>query len=138
MIDVVTNTPRAGETPEQTAMRSAPRGMSSNPKPARIAKLAYLTEPGPGKFVLNLQFEGDIEASRVEISRAQLGNILVDGAAMAFRDQSTRLGPESFTPAIPDAETATIARPAADLGHEQNDAFVNCVSNDAFGKSDGL
>jgi hypothetical protein len=53
----------------------------------RTAKLAYLTQPSPGVFVLNLQFEGDQESSLVEISRAQLGNILVDGAAMAFRDE---------------------------------------------------
>lgn len=33
---------------------------------------------------------------------------------------SVRLGPESFTPAAPDAEIATIARAADDLGRERS------------------
>jgi hypothetical protein len=110
MIDVVTNTPRPGETAEQTAARTAPRGTLAIEKPAFVAKLAYLTQPGPGKFVLNIQFPWDLEVRRVEISRAQLGNILADGSGMVF--PSVRLGPESFTPAVPDAETVRIAQAA--------------------------
>ncbi len=53
----------------------------------RVAQLAYLTSPGPGIYLLNIQFEGE-EISRVEISKAQLGNIIVDGAAMAWRAES--------------------------------------------------
>lgn len=33
--------------------------------------------------------------------------------------QSVRLGPESFTPAVPDAEIVEIARAAAALGEER-------------------
>lgn len=62
------------------------------------------------------------------------------GGAICFPlcADSVRLVAESLYPAIPDAETATIARAAADLRHEQNDAFVASETNDAFGKSDGL
>lgn len=49
----------------------------------RTAKIAYLTNPAPGVFLLNLQLEGEFQ--RVEITKAQLGNILVDGTAMALR-----------------------------------------------------
>lgn len=54
-----------------------------------IAKLAYLTSPAPGVFVLNLQIDG--EFSRVEISKAHLANILIDGTAWALRDSSNRV-----------------------------------------------
>lgn len=113
MIVTITKTPRPGETPEQIALRPAPRGApQSLPYSVRVAKLAYLTQPAPGRFVLNLQLQGGLELSRVEISRAQLGNILVDGAGMALQDrqQSVRLGSESFTPAVPDEEVIRIAR----------------------------
>ena len=49
----------------------------------RTAKMAYLTQPAPGVFLLNLQIEEDFQ--RVEITKAQLGSIIVDGAAMALR-----------------------------------------------------
>lgn len=51
---------------------------------------------------------------------------------------STRLGPESFTPAVPDVEIIETARAADDLGCERNDAFDNRGINDAFGKPHGL
>ncbi len=81
-------------------------------KPSR-AKLAFLTEPSAGVFVLNFQF-GDGEVMQLEISKAQLGNILVDGAGMALqsckREQTTidsvRLGPEAIEPAKPYTEPA--------------------------------
>jgi hypothetical protein len=63
---------------------------------------------------------------------------ITDGAVVTSRAASVRLGPESFTPAVPDSEIVEIARAAAVLGEERNDAFVNRVSNDAFGKSDGI
>lgn len=47
------------------------------------AQLAYLTDPAPGVVLLNLQING--EFSRIELTQRQLANILVDGAAMAFR-----------------------------------------------------
>jgi hypothetical protein len=52
--------------------------------------------------------------------------------------ESVRLGPESLAPAVPDAEVIEIARAAAVLGHETNDAFYTRETNDAFGNSDGL
>jgi hypothetical protein len=52
-----------------------------------IAQRAFLTQPAPGVYLLNIQFEGE-EISRVEISKAQLGNIIVDGAGMAWRAES--------------------------------------------------
>lgn len=49
-----------------------------------IANLAYLTSPAPGRYLLNIQSpEGVLQ--RIEISKAQLGNIVVDGAGMALR-----------------------------------------------------
>lgn len=134
MTVTITNTPRPGESAEQTALRTAPRGAPSIQKPVPVAKLAYLTQPGPGKFVLNLQLPWDVEVRRVEISRAQLGNILVDGAAMAFRDhqQSVRLGAESFDPVVPDEDVIETARAADDLGREQNDAFIAREINASF------
>jgi hypothetical protein len=58
-----------------------------------IAKLAYLTSPAPGVFVLNYQVEGD-GIARVEISKAHLANILIDGTALALRDSSVHRVPE--------------------------------------------
>ena len=53
-----------------------------------IAKLAYLTSPAPGVFLLNFQVEGRPEFSRVEISKAHLANIIIDGASFALRETS--------------------------------------------------
>ena len=50
----------------------------------RKAKLAFLSQSEPGVFVLNLRFETDDPLLRVEISRAQLGNAVVDGAVMLW------------------------------------------------------
>jgi hypothetical protein len=52
--------------------------MTDHPK----AKLAFMTQPSPGMFILNLDL-GD-ELSRVELSREQLSNIVADGAGMIF------------------------------------------------------
>lgn len=51
-----------------------------------IARLAYLTTPAPDRFVLNIQPEGGTEFIQYEISRAHLANILIDGTALALRD----------------------------------------------------
>lgn len=57
----------------------------------RTAKLAYLTQPEPGQFVLNLKFEepglerGQGPFERVQISRDQLRNIVADGVAMVLQ-----------------------------------------------------
>lgn len=48
------------------------------------ARLFYLTEPCRGIYVVNWQTDtGEIQ--RMEISRDQLGNFLVDGTASAHR-----------------------------------------------------
>lgn len=52
-----------------------------------IAKLAYLTTPGPDRFVLNIQPFGTDDLLRFEIAKAHLVNILIDGASLAFREQ---------------------------------------------------
>jgi hypothetical protein len=81
---VVTNTPRAGESAEQTAARSAPRGHAYD---SHIkAKLAFLSQPSQGAYLINLQFENGANL-RVEISKSQLANIVVDGARMALGER---------------------------------------------------
>jgi hypothetical protein len=50
--------------------------------------MAYLTQPAPGVILLNIQIDGG-EFQRVEITKAQLGNIIVDGAAIALRAAPT-------------------------------------------------
>lgn len=87
---VITNTPRPGETAEQVAARTAPR---RPPTPLitaqRAAKLFYLTEPSRGVFMVNIQtWPGSVD--RIEITKDQLANFLVDGSAMALRDVTGR------------------------------------------------
>jgi hypothetical protein len=53
-----------------------------------IARLAYLTTPAPGVFVLNIQPEGQEGIQRFEISKAHLANILISGTAVALREPS--------------------------------------------------
>lgn len=47
------------------------------------AKLAFITQPSPGVFVLNL--DDGKKFTRLEVARGQLSNIVVDGAAMLLR-----------------------------------------------------
>jgi hypothetical protein len=51
-----------------------------------IAKLAYLTTPEPGRYMLNYQLFGSDELIRIEIGKDQLVNILVDGNSWALRE----------------------------------------------------
>lgn len=53
-----------------------------------IARLAYLTSPGPGRYVLNLQVAGTGETYAIEISKAHLANLVIDGASWALREQT--------------------------------------------------
>jgi hypothetical protein len=53
-----------------------------------IAKIAYLTSPAPNRFILNYQEEGKDGIERVEITKAHLANILIDGTALALRETS--------------------------------------------------
>jgi hypothetical protein len=54
-----------------------------------ICKIAYLTTPGPDRFVLNIQIFGCDEVQQFEISKHHLANILIDGTALALRETST-------------------------------------------------
>ena len=54
-----------------------------------IAKIAFLTTPGPGRFVINIQAFGCEEVQQFEISKHHLANILIDGTALALRETST-------------------------------------------------
>jgi hypothetical protein len=51
-----------------------------------VARLAFLSFPSPGVVHLNLQVEG--EDTRVELTRNQLRNIIMDGTAMAWRENN--------------------------------------------------
>jgi hypothetical protein len=59
--------------------------------PAPSAKLAFLTEPSPGVFHLNLRVEGS-DFYRIEISRGQLSNFIIDGSRMALHSPNRLLG----------------------------------------------
>lgn len=52
-----------------------------------IAKIAYLTTPAPGRYMLNIQTFGSDELISVEIAKAHLINILIDGTAYALREE---------------------------------------------------
>lgn len=56
-----------------------------------IAKLAYLTTPAPGRYILNIQPFGADDIMRIEIGRAHLENIVIDGTALALRESSNRV-----------------------------------------------
>lgn len=56
----------------------------------RTAKLAYLTQPEPGVYLLNLQFDGPglargQEFERVEITFDQLRNLTSDGVVILLK-----------------------------------------------------
>lgn len=53
-----------------------------------IAKLAYLTSPAPGRYMLNIQTFGSDDLLRFEIAQCHLANIVVDGASFALRESS--------------------------------------------------
>ena len=50
-----------------------------------LARLAFLTTPAPGVFVLNFQF-GDEDTTQIEISKGHLANIIIDGTSLALRE----------------------------------------------------
>lgn len=59
--------------------------MSGYPK----AKLAFVTEPAPGVFVINT--DDGKKFRRLEINTDQLENIVADGARMVFRARRAAL-----------------------------------------------
>ena len=52
------------------------------------ARLAFITEPSPGEYVLNVQVKPSDELIRVEISRNQLGNMVAMGAKALLQSRS--------------------------------------------------
>ena len=56
-----------------------------------IAKLAYLTTPGPGRFLLNYQPFGSDDLTSIEIGPDQMKNILVDGVTLMLRQSFVRV-----------------------------------------------
>lgn len=56
-----------------------------------IAKLAYLTTPEAGRYLLNVQAFGSDELISVEIGPDQMRNILIDGVALMLRQSFHRV-----------------------------------------------
>lgn len=50
------------------------------------ARIAYLTSPALNVYLLNFQQENGTEFA-IEISKGHLANILIDGTALALREQ---------------------------------------------------
>lgn len=74
-----------------------------------IAKLAYLTTPAPGRYLFNFQAFGSDELISVEIAKAHLINILIDGTAYALREEQY-LNRVPFTPTESAHERADAGR----------------------------
>lgn len=51
-----------------------------------IAKIAYLSTPAPGRYMLNFQAFGSDELITIEIAKAHLVNLLIDGTALVLRE----------------------------------------------------
>lgn len=56
-----------------------------------IAKIAYLTSPAEGRYVLNFQPFGTDEMTSIEIGPDQMRNILVDGVTLMLRQSFHRV-----------------------------------------------
>ena len=56
-----------------------------------IAKLAYLTTPDPGRYVLNFQPFGSDELLSFEVGPDQMRNILSDGVTLMLRQSFHRV-----------------------------------------------
>jgi hypothetical protein len=50
-----------------------------------IARLAYLTSPSQGRYVLNIQPVGSDDLLRFEIAQAHLANIVITGTSLALQ-----------------------------------------------------
>ena len=55
-------------------------------KDARQAKLAFVTQPAPGIYHLNLRAENE-DFFRLQITKEQLSNMVLDGAAIVLRTE---------------------------------------------------
>jgi hypothetical protein len=56
-----------------------------------IAKLAYLTSPSAGRYMLNFQPFGSEELMTIEVGPDQMRNILTDGVALMLRQSFHRV-----------------------------------------------
>lgn len=56
-----------------------------------IAKLAYLTTPDPGRYILNFQPFGSDELVSIEVGPDQMRNILTDGVTLMLRQSFHRV-----------------------------------------------
>lgn len=56
-----------------------------------IAKLAYLTTPEDGRYLLNFQAFGSDELISIEVASDQLSNILSCGVALMLRHNFPRI-----------------------------------------------
>jgi hypothetical protein len=56
-----------------------------------LAKLAYLTSPAAGRYVLNYQLVGSDEIVRVELGPDHMRNILSDGVPLMLRQSFHRV-----------------------------------------------
>jgi hypothetical protein len=65
-----------------------------------LAKLAYLTSPGAGRYVLNFQLFGSDEMIRIELGPDHMRNILSDGVPLMLRQSFHRV------PVTPTQESA--------------------------------
>lgn len=56
-----------------------------------ISKLAYLTTPAPGRYMLNFQYFGSDELISIEVGPDQMRNILTDGVSLMLRQSFHRV-----------------------------------------------
>lgn len=56
-----------------------------------IAKLAFLTSPAEGRYVLNFQPFGTDELTVIEVCPDQMRNILTDGVTLMLRQSFHRV-----------------------------------------------
>jgi hypothetical protein len=56
-----------------------------------IAKLAYLTSPAPGRYIMNFQSFGSDELISIEVGPDQMRNILNDGVSHWLRNSFHRV-----------------------------------------------
>lgn len=56
-----------------------------------ISKIAYLTTPDPGRYVLNFQTFGSDELISIEVGPDQMRNILADGVSLMLRQSFHRI-----------------------------------------------
>jgi hypothetical protein len=60
------------------------------------ARIAYLTSPSAGTYLLNFQLEHGVEMS-IEVSKGHLANILSDGTSLLLRESVNHRVPISQT-----------------------------------------